>query len=147
MKPCEKKIFLNSCLTFINGCNAPASCPAPSAAKLYGLKLAVCHSPLASKSAVKSVCSTGISFAYLGPFVTVYVMTFVTVTSFFFFSCARSFASSSAWVSLMPWRRSRFVSLGSSVTSATSASPSFLIHLFLKPLPWPTLADSAPTML
>lgn len=145
-KPCEKKMLRNSCLTLFRGCNAPASWFAPSAAKLYGLKFAVFHASFVSSSAVRSVCSTGISFAYFGPFVMVYVMTLVTVTSFFFFSWARSFASSSDCVSLMPCSNWRVVSAGSSVWMRTRLSPSFLIHLFLKPLPCPTLATSFPKM-
>ena len=143
-KPCEKKIFLNSCRTLFRGCNAPASWFAPNAAKLYGLKFADFQASFVSISTVKSVCSTGISFAYFGPFVMVYVITLVTVTSFFFLSWARSLVSSSACVSLMSLSRSRFSSLGSSVWIRIMSSPSFFIHLFLKPLPCPTLAASFP---
>ena len=139
-----KKIFLNSSLTLLSGCRAPAFCEAPRALKLYGLKLAVFQLPSSSISAVRSVCSTGISFAHLEPLRTVYAIDFCVETSLRLrrsLSCLGSEAA--LWVCTC-WRICCVLSVTVSAIG-TRSSPSFLIHFNLKALPWPTFADSGAT--
>ena len=109
-KPISKKICLNSCLTFINGCRAPLFAGAPRALKLYGLKVLFLQSPEYSISAVRSVSSLTIWVANLGPLLILKDIRFTIVTSLRFFKSVR-IASECVRVDWIMRRLSRVTSL------------------------------------